>query len=248
MRLLGLFIIESLINNGFYKEGKDMNKTLKKSVIAVVSSLALMQGVATAGGYDEGDFILRVGAAYINPNDSSSPILGGEVGVGNELGLGFSGTYMLSNSWGLEVLAALPFSHDLTAKGGPYNGAVIGETKHLPPTVTFQYYPEMGSSSFVQPYFGVGINYTKFFSEKSSAALQTVLSSTDVKLDLDDSFGLAAEIGADWKLGNGFALNTSLKYIQIDTTADIIVNGSRAASVDVDVNPFVAMVGLTWTF
>ena len=43
--------------------------------------------------------------------------------------------------------------------------AVTGETKHLPPTLSLQYY--FTNKSRITPFVGAGINYTYFFDEKT---------------------------------------------------------------------------------
>ena len=47
-----------------------------------------------------------------------------------------TGEYFLKDNLGIEVLAALPFQHDINVVGV----GKVGSTKHLPPTVSLQYY------------------------------------------------------------------------------------------------------------
>ena len=69
---------------------------------------------------------------------------------------------MLSDNWGFEILASWPFSHDVSlGTVSPGNADVkIAETKHLPPTFSMQYH--FMPSGKVQPYAGLGVNYTTF--------------------------------------------------------------------------------------
>lgn len=223
-------------------------KQLIKSATAVAVGAVLSLTAVDAFAHKEGDFILRVGAAQVSPNDDSSTVLGANDGVSvdSATGVGFSGTWMLSDNWGLEVLAALPFTHDINGSGD-LAGLPIGETKQLPPTVSFQYYPEFGSDDF-SPYFGLGVNYTKFFDEKASGELKTALGTDDVQLELDDSFGLAGQVGADWKISDDFYFNTAVWYVDIDTEAAVKVDGVTATTVDVQIDPWVVMVGFAWRF
>ncbi|WP_251359309.1 OmpW family protein [Kangiella sp. TOML190] len=224
-----------------------MKHSLKVVATAVVGSLAI-NGLVQAAGHQEGDFILRVGAAYVSPNDDSSNVLSDNDGVevDGALGLGFSGTWMFADQWGFEILAALPFEHDIDGTGD-LSGVSIGSVKHLPPTFSVQFYPDVQSDYFI-PYFGLGLNYTTFTDEDTDSELEAALGSNDVDLDLDDSFGIAAQIGADWKISDDLYFNTSLWYMQIDTDADVKVDGVVATTVDVDIDPWVAMIGLSWKF
>ncbi len=70
-------------------------------------------------------------------------------------------------------------------------------------------------------------------------------------MKLDDSFGLAAQIGMDYMLTENVMFNAQVRYIDIDTEAT--VDGPTALSVgktkvDVDVDPWVYMVGLGYKF
>ncbi len=221
-------------------------KVLLKIMIVTLSLSLTTQ----AANYQEGDFILRVGIAHVSPNDDSSNVLSETDGVGvdSAIGLGFTGTWMLNSQWGFDVLASLPFEHDLKGKGASgdrLSGINIGKTKHLPPTFSFQYYPNVQSNTFT-PYVGIGVNYTTFFSEESSGDLRTELGSDDVELKLEDSFGLALQAGADWEINSDLNFNLSIWYMKISTEADVIVDGSTNATIDVDIDPFAVIAGLTW--
>lgn len=221
-----------------------LNKNLTAITVGTLLSLGAMEAVA----HKEGDFILRVGAAHVNPNDDSSNVLSTDDGVtvDSATGLGFSGTWMLSDRWGFEVLAALPFEHDIEGTGS-LSGLPIGSTKHLPPTLSFQYYPDVDGDVF-NPYFGLGVNYTLFMDEEASPELKTALGTDDVKLSLDNSVGLAGQIGADWKVGDNWFINAGVWYVDIDTDADVIVGGATATTVNVEIDPWVAMLGFAWSF
>ncbi len=96
----------------------------------------------------------------------------------------------------------------------------------------------MHSGSALQPYVGVGVNYTTFFEEKTTGAL----SGLDIKLD--DSVGVAAEIGLDYMLSENFGLNAAVWWADIDTTAKV----ETLDEFDVEIDPMVYMVGFTYKF
>lgn len=219
------------------------------------SLLALAIASPIAQAHQAGDIIVRAGAITVDPHEDSGNIdhavLGKVAGSGatlnsdTQLGLNFA--YMVTDNFGIELLAATPFSHDVGVKGMPgafagLNGK-LGSLKHLPPTISAIYYPLDKSSAF-QPYVGVGINYTWFFdTELSSEAEGKGFSGLDMK----DSWGLAGQVGMDYMLSDNLMLNAQVRYIDIDTTGTTYLAGDKV-KVDVDVDPFVYMVGLGYKF
>lgn len=213
--------------------------------LAVTVLLGSLCVASAAHAHEAGEFFVRVGAVQIEPDASSGSVLGGGVDVDSATGVGFSGTWFATSHIGIELLAALPFEHDIVGTGA-LKGVDIGSTKHLPPTLSLQYYPLSSDKKF-QPYFGIGLNYTTFFDSNTSATLDGALNdNTDISLD--DSFGVAFQVGADWKLNDNWYLNAAVWKIDIETTADISVNGAKAASVDVSIDPVVFMVGAGYAF
>lgn len=209
--------------------------------------VAVLLGSCVAGvvqAHEAGEYYLRVGAAQVVPDASSGSVLGGGVDVEDATSLGFSGTWFYSPHIGIEILAALPFKHDIVGAGA-LKGVDIGSTKHLPPTVSLQYYP-LTEKKF-QPYIGIGLNYTTFFDSNTSDTLDSALNgATDISLD--DSTGVAFQLGADFQVAENWYLNAAVWKIDIETTADISVNGAHAASVDVVIDPLVYMLGVGYSF
>jgi len=214
------------------------------------ASLLFVSSNATA--FEAGDIIIRAGVANVTPDESSSEvgingvaIAGTGVDVDFNTQLGAVGTYMLTDQWGVSVLASSPFKHDI---GGNDELGIndIGSVKQLPPTVTLDYFP-LNSKSAWQPYIGVGLNYTIFYSEDTSTELDTALNDSDARLDLTNSLGIAVRAGLDYKINDRWGLNATAYWIDIDTEATIV---SSAATVDVDVeiDPFVYLLGISYKF
>ena len=69
-----------------------------------------------------------------------------------------------------------------------------------------------------------------------------------------DSWGWAAQLGADYMITDNIMLNAQIRYIDIDTQATVNVNafnsiyGQQRARVNLDVNPWVYMVGIGYKF
>jgi outer membrane protein OmpA-like peptidoglycan-associated protein len=142
---------------------------------------------------------------------------------------------MFTNHFGVELLAAWPFTHGIDVK--PYSGGEerIAQTDHLPPTLSLVWRPFDDKATF-QPYVGVGVNYTMFFNEE----LRNAPNGVDVSLD--DSVGPAAVIGTDIALGEDkkWFLNAAVRWMDIDT--DVSIENDELGTVEID--PFVYTVGI----
>ncbi|PWE40345.1 outer membrane protein OmpW [Pseudomonas prosekii] len=232
-----------------------MNKSLLSA-----SLFALALAAPLAHAHDAGDIIVRAGAITVNPKADSSSVkvdqgplsgadLGGKATMSSDTQLGLNFAYMIDSHWGIELLAASPFEHDVKIKGtalGAANGK-LGTLKHLPPTLSVVYYPLDGKSAF-QPYVGAGINYTWIYDEHiGSQAQANGFSNFKAK----NSWGMAFQVGADYMITDNIMINGQVRYIDIDTQATVennaVAPGTRA-KVNVEVDPFIYMVGLGYKF
>jgi len=222
--------------------------------------LAAAAWPAATMAYEQDDWIIRVGAANVDPDTESDNIdvaglavLDG-VDVDDNTQLGITATYMLTDIWAVELLAATPFEHDITVKGV---GIDAGSTKHLPPTLTFMWYPRGGKSGW-QPYVGLGVNYTYFWDEETDKQLEAALGVitepvtgvTDpvpADLSLDDSWGIAGHAGFDYPINEHWAINASVWWIDIDTEATIKTPIANV-KFDVELDPWVYMAGISYKF
>lgn len=228
-------------------------KSVKKKIF-FVAMIAAASGKAFA--YEAGDIIARAGYASVDPRENSSALRLDDVklnntgiGVNSSSALGLTASYMLTPHWGIELLAATPFRHDIYTRGlsglglGLSDGR-LGSAKHLPPTISTQYY-FFESSSAWQPYVGAGINYTAFFGESVSSGARSQLGANH--LNLDDSYGLALEAGIDWRVNSHWLINASVWYTQIETDASIDTALGRVKTT-VTLDPWVYMVAVGYKF
>jgi len=229
-----------------------------RKTLFTASVLAVALAAPFAQAHQAGDIIVRAGAITVDPHESTSSVkvdrgipggadLGGKASLDSDTQLGLNFAYMLTDKIGVELLAATPFQHNVSISGtaGGIADGKLGDLKHLPPTLSVVYYP-LNSKSAFKPYVGAGINYTWFFDESvGSAASAGGFDNFRVK----NSWGWAAQIGMDYMLTESVMLNAQVRYIDIDTEAyvDNTILGVRA-KVDVDVDPFVYMVGLGYKF
>jgi outer membrane protein len=225
-----------------------------------VSLLTLALSAPFAQAHQAGDFIIRAGAATTAPNEDSgqlkldgTKVSGTKATLDSDTQLGLAFAYMLTDHVGIELLAATPFQHTVGVKGVSSATSIDGldgklaDVKQLPPTLSLQYYPLAPTSRF-QPYAGVGLNYTAFYDEDlSSQRKQQGFSN----LKIQDSVGIAGQLGFDYMLTDNMLVNASVWYVDIDTKASVdgpTALGTGRTKVDLEVDPWVYMVGVGYKF
>ncbi|MCB1553391.1 MAG: outer membrane beta-barrel protein [Xanthomonadales bacterium] len=194
------------------------------ALLAVALAAALPQAAQAE------DWFFRAGIHTVNPDSDNGSLARGalDVDIGSDTQPTFVLGRMLDEHWGLELLAALPFQHDVRL-----NGDKALEFKHLPPTLSVQYYFAPGAK--VRPFVGAGLNYTWTFEEDESGALD------GTKVSIDNSFGFAGQLGLAVDLSPKWHLVFDARWIDID--ADVSVNGDNVGSVQVDPWVYGAYIG-----
>ena len=204
--------------------------------IAVVAA-----ALAASSGAFATDIQLRVGAAKVAPKSDNNALV--TVESATQLSLG--ATVYFTRNFAVDILGSLPFKHDikLTAAGAAAVGGALGvsvpagftaaTTKHLPPTISAQWHFLPGNT--VDPYVGLGVNYTNFFNKETQGAL------AGTHLVLPPSWGLAAQAGVDFNFGSGYVLQLDVRYAKISTHAKVMTaGGALVLDVgDVNIDPMV---------
>ncbi|PJK15231.1 hypothetical protein CO613_02345 [Lysobacteraceae bacterium NML07-0707] len=191
--------------------------------IAPLAAAAALFVAAPAFAQSQGEFTLGLGAHQVAPKSNNGKLAGNTlaVDVGNNIRPTITGEYFIADNLGLEVIAALPFQHDVNIKGL----GKVGTTKHLPPTISVQYH--FGAvDAKVKPFVGAGVNFTWFYSEKTQGAL----AGNDLRLG--NSWGAAAHVGVDFALSEKSAIRVDARWIDIDTKVKL--NKAPIGTVNVD--------------
>ncbi|MFC0324015.1 OmpW family outer membrane protein [Gallibacterium melopsittaci] len=223
---------------------------MKKLALAIATSTALLAASTAAMAHQAGDIFVRGGPILVVPNTDTHNYNGGgyDFDVNSNAQLGLTGTYMVTDNIGVELLAATPFSHEISLSV-PALGAHLGpvaKTKHLPPSLYVQYY-FLNADSPARPYVGAGLNYTTFFNEKFNDTIHSTLGVTPSDLKLKDSWGPAFNAGIDIKLTDKLFLNTAVWWAKIKTKATFKL-GDAPQEARVTLDPTVFFVGLGYKF
>lgn len=217
-----------------------------KLAVALLAATGISTIATPAMAYEAGDWLVRGRIINVNPHDDSSvltiggsPTAGTGVTVDSDTVPELDITYMVDRNWGLELILGYS-KHDVTSFGAGLTDPKVINAKVLPPTLTLQYH--FAPDSNIRPYIGAGVNYTYFFDEKVAGTLNAA--GSDV--NMESSWGLAAQAGVDIAINDDWFVNLDVKYIDINTTAKFNANNavSSPISVDVDVNPIVWGLGI----
>ena len=193
---------------------------MKRTIVTVLMAAAFAPAVATA---EQGDWVVRMRAAHINPEEDSrlrasggGATLAGELTVDSNTIPELDISYYLTKNIALELILAVGSRHDVKLTNSALNGAAVpalnenlGEVNALPPTLTVQWH--FNPDQLIDPYVGAGVNYTRFMDKNLKHSV-----GGDIDVDRN-SFGLALQAGVDVNLKDGWLINADVKKLWIDT-------------------------------
>jgi outer membrane protein len=214
-----------------------------KFLALTVAAAAVWSAQPLVASAKEGDWLIRGGVGVVDPksdnltlNPTQYPGVPGEIQVDTGVSATIEGTYMFRDHWGVELLASTPFSHDVKLQAADGTETKIADVKHLPPTLSLQYH--FNPEGTWRPYIGAGLNYTMIFDESTKGPL------AGSSLRMDNSFGLAGQIGMDVGITENFFVNAAVRYIDIDSDAEL--DGFDIGTVSID--PFVYQLQVGYKF
>ena len=212
---------------------KHLAFTLAIAALALGGTVGATQASASA-------FVVKVGVADVVPQSNSGSVsaLGDtfNVDIGNSVRPSVTGEFMITPNLGVELLAAWPFRNTIKLDGGK-----VATVDVLPPTLSLQWH--FLPDKMVSPFIGVGINYAIMFDENDDT-LRAAIDKPDAKLDIDNSWGVAAHVGVDFNLEKNWLITADLRWIQMRN--DVKLGGAYIGTVDV--NPWVWGLSVGYRF
>lgn len=194
---------------------------MRKTLLALVAVAALAPTLASA--QDTGNWLIRARAVHLDSANKDDTGLG--LTINDKWLPEVDITYFFSPNIAAELILTYPQKQTVYS-----NGTEIGSFKHLPPTLTAQYhFTNLGA---FRPYVGLGLNYTNI------SSVDLLGGGANLKRN---SYGLAAQIGADFPVGGGWLLNVDLKKVQIGT--DVLVGATETNAGSFKVDPLLISVG-----
>lgn len=236
---------------------------MKRPFVVMTTLLVAFAFATPAVAHEAGQWIVRGGVGTVMPKDNNLTLpeitidpltINATVQVDDGTSLVLSATYMFTENWGFDILAAWPFKHDVNLDATISDGITtesgsvkFGEVEHLPPTFSVQYH--FSPAADFQPFVGVGLNYTTFSGEKLT---QDVIDAGFTSFSLDDSFGVALQVGADWMLNEQWLVNFDVRWINIEAdltgTVDDGTGPVTGELGTVKIDPLVFAINLGYRF
>jgi outer membrane protein len=213
--------------------------------LLIAATGAMLLGAAPAYA-EQGDWLIRLRGIMVSPTEKTGPVKPtfptGKTSVDNSIAPELDFTYMFTNHVGAELILGTT-KHNISGEGALKPVGKLANTWVLPPTLTLQYH--FLPAAHIRPYVGAGVNYTIFYSEDSTRALDSAIGKTKVRLS--DSAGYALQAGVDVDLTKRVFANFDVKYIDLDTTARL-TTGTLVNRERVHLDPLVFGVGLGMRF
>lgn len=203
---------------------------MKKLVLAL--SLASVGFISAEAIAQDSPWLVRARVVNIDTANKSDQV--GGVGAEDRITVGkktipeIDISYFFSPNVSAELILTYPQKHDVYLDGNN-----IGTFKHLPPTLSAQYH--FAPNSNINPYLGVGVNYTNISKVNLLGGKGSLESS---------SFGLSVQAGVDFTIDKNWSLNLDVKKVQI--RSDVKIAGAKASAVKVD--PLLIGVGVGYRF
>lgn len=183
----------------------------------------------------EKNMMVRMRMLSVMPDEAGKPsVVGGKVKLTDSAVPEVDFTYFFSENFAAElVLATSP--HKATVRNSSAGTLDLGDVNLLPPTLLAQYHKEMGNW---KPYVGAGLNYT-IFTPMGAGGMDHV--------KYKNSVGYAWQVGADYKIAENTYINFDLKKLYLSTDVKV-KTGTTKVTADVDINPWIAGLGLGYRF
>jgi outer membrane protein len=201
----------------------------------VAVSLGLLTMWASVAARADDDVLpnsLRIGAYYIAYYSHADDISGPYVPPGVNFRFKdvvtpyFAYVRRLNSHFSAELAIGVPPLTKTVGRGPamlgsvPYNGQVITAARWFAPTLLL-HYNFLDQSYRLRPYVGVGVNYTKFYDRRSTAA-GNAATGGPTSISLPTSVGPAATVGLSYRVSRHFSVYASYSVSQVNSrlTAD----------------------------
>jgi outer membrane protein len=206
---------------------------VKNRILGVVLAAVMVVSVASVAtaADDFKRYSVGMQMMFLNP-DVDTAI--GLVSAEDTMTGGLTLEYFITPNFSAELVAAIAHV-DLQLANNQLSG---GEAWLLPPSLYIKYHPMPQAK--ISPYVGVGVDWVFAWDEKIN------LTGTDYDLDIEDSFGWAAKVGADIKITENLYANVDVMYLNNET--EMNSKGLGLSGTDLDLKVWSYNIGMKYRF
>lgn len=211
---------------------------LAAGVLAAGMAAALPAAAQQAErGKRAGDIVVGFGGVGVLPTGGgTAPVLGGTITASNSASPQLDFSYFFTPNLAVNLIAATTH-HTLRLERSAIGDVKLGNVWALPPTLTVQYHPF--PQARLSPYVGLGLNATFFYGHGGGYTAPVR------RVRVENSLGVAANIGVDWEFRPNWLFNVDLKFIQMQPEASVNSNLIRAQT---NLNPLVVSASVRYRF
>lgn len=219
-----------------------------KNKLHWIAAAALVVAASDAQAQQAGSWLARIGATNISPHvssgDLSAPSLPGtKIDVGDSTQLSGGITYMLTDSWAVDVPIATPFKHTLTGEGAIAGVGKIGEVRSVPFTLLGQYRFGVPNAQ-LRPYLGAGVTYANFYHERSTGTLSALTGGSPTTFTVDSKFAPTVQAGMIFNVNEKFFVDAMVAKTFLKTTSHL----STGQHIETKLDPVTLSVGVGMRF
>jgi len=207
-------------------------------------------------------YTIQVGGAYVDPNSSAgtatgplTPLDAISLKVKPQTTVFFSVTREINDQWDVQLAMGIPPAHDvafkvtkasaLPASVAAQDGVIISKVTQVAPTLFANYkFGEAGSA--FRPFVGLGVNYTMFDPAETTPA-NDAINGGPTKIKLTDSWGLAWQLGAVYKIDKRWSVSGTYSSADVKTTTTTNTLGIER-KVDIKFSPNVYILAVGYSF
>ena len=225
--------------------------------LSLIAASALLAAASASAQYT-----VQLGVANVDPGASASAPTGPflpanttSLNVKAQQTVFFSVAREIDDHWDVQLALGYPPTHDVTLRVitpgnlppsvAAKDGQLIGTVRQIAPTL-FANYKFGESSAKFRPFVGIGINYT-MFDQANSTALFNQLSGGTTNNKLSDSWGLAAQLGAVYKLDGPWSVSGTWSTADVKSTLTNNTYGVERKT-DIKFNPSVFILAVGYSF
>jgi outer membrane protein len=227
---------------------------MHKQHLSLLAAAAL--SFAATGASAQAQQSVYVGGAYIDIHSSAPPLEGGaalpppgaQIEVDDASTVGFGYIYRFNERWAVEAALGVPPRHKTYGRGFLEPFGQVSSVKQVAPTVFVNYH--FSPFGAVEPFVGLGLNYTHFTGGRSTASGDAA-SGGPTRIELNDSWGAAVHAGASYKIDKNWSIVGTVAYadVQSDVKATTTTNsGDVVGTTPLNFNPVVYTLSVGYSF